>query len=137
MHYKIPAGAIPPGEYGRTMGGQVNIVTRAGLPRNEVRHNQFGSSVGGPIWKQKHFFFVNTELLRNLEASASRTVDVPTPAERSGLIPYTDANGVRQTLNLASQITPLSAKLLALYPQPNTSLPGGNYNAALAIGLND
>ncbi len=113
------------------------LTKRAGLPRGEVRHNQFGGSIGGPIWKQKHFFFVNTELLRNLEASSSRTVNVPTPAESNGLIPYTDSNGVQRTLDLSNQITPLRAKLLALYPQPNTSLPGGNYNAGLAIGLND
>ncbi len=156
---------IPPAEYGRTVGGQINIVTRAGssryhgagyeffrntdlnandtltkragLPRGEVHHNQFGGSVGGPIWKQKHFFFLNTELLRNLEASSSETVNVPTPAERNGLIPYTDANGVSRVLDLSNQITPVSAKLLALYPQPNTSSAAGNYTAGLAIGLHD
>ena len=156
---------IPPAEYGRTMGGQVNVVTRAGsnqyhgagyeflrndvlnandtlrkrggLGRGQVRHNQFGGSIGGPIWKQKHFFFVNTEFLRNLEASNSRTVNVPTPAERKGLIGYTDPTGVRRVLDLSNQITPVSKRLLALYPEPNTSLSGGNYTAGLAIGLHD
>ena len=92
---------IPPPEYGRTMGGQIDIITRsgsnafhgsayeffrndvlnandtlskrAGLPRGKVRHNQFGGSFGGPIVREKHFFFVNTELLRNLEGSQTRT----------------------------------------------------------------
>jgi hypothetical protein len=156
---------IPQAEYGRTMGGQINIVTRAGsnsyhgggyeffrndvlnandtlrkrggLERGEVRHNQFGGSLGGPIWKQKHFFFVNTELMRNLEASGSRTVSVPTGAERSGLIPYTDTTGAARVLDLSSQITPVSKRLLALYPNPNTSLAAGNYTAGLAIGLHD
>lgn len=157
--------AVPPAEYGRTMGGQINMATRAGsnqfhgaayeffrndalnandtlsnragLPRGTVRHNQFGASLGGPIWKDKHFFFVNTELLRNLEASETRTSNVPTADERSGLIPYVDAAGAARVLDLSGRITPLSAKLLPLYPQPNASLPGGNYNAALAIALND
>lgn len=156
---------LPPAEYGRTMGGQVNIVTRsgssrfhgsgyeffrndalnandtldsrAGLPRGEVRHNQFGGTIGGPIWKQKHFFFLNAELLRNLEASQTRAVNVPTLEERQGIIPYTDAAGNPRILDLSSRITPLSAKLLALYPQPNASTPAGNYNAKLAIALND
>jgi hypothetical protein len=156
---------IPPAEYGRTMGGQVNVVTRAGashyhgagyeffrnnvlnandtltkragLPRGVVHHNQFGASVGGPIWKQKHFFFVNTELLRNLEASSSRTVNVPTAGERAGMIPYTDSSGVRRVLDLSNQITPVSARLLALYPQPNSASTAGNYTAGLAIGLHD
>jgi len=156
---------LPPAEYGRTMGGQINIVTRsgssrfhgsgyeffrndilngndtfdsrAGLPRGEVRHHQFGGTIGGPIWKQKHFFFLNVELLRNLEASQTRAVNVPTLAERQGLIPYTDAAGNPRILDLSSRITPLSADLLALYPQPNASSAAGNYNAKLAIGLND
>jgi hypothetical protein len=111
---------IPAAEYGRTMGGQINIVTRsgssafhgsayeffrndalnandtlskrAGLPRGTVRHHQFGGTLGGPIWTQKHFFFVNAELLRNLERSETRTSNVPTPDERRGLIP-TSADG--------------------------------------------
>jgi Carboxypeptidase regulatory-like domain/TonB-dependent Receptor Plug Domain/TonB dependent receptor len=157
--------STPPAEFGRTMGGQISVVTRAGsshyhgagyeffrndalnandtltkragLPRGEVRHHQFGGSLGGPIWKQKHFFFVNTELLRNLEASQSRTVNVPTDGERRGQIPYTDGAGAQRVLDLSSRITPVSARLMALYPQPNSSLPDGNYNAALAIGLHD
>lgn len=157
--------SIPPAEYGRTMGGQISIVTRAGsnqfhgagyeffrndalnandtlskrsgLPRGTVRHNQFGGSLGGPIRKDKHFFFVNTELLRNLEASETHTSNVPTLDQRRGLISYVGAGGNVQTLDLSNRITPLSAKLLALYPAPNATVPRGNYNAALAIGLND
>lgn len=157
--------AVPPAEYGRTLGAQVNIVTRPGtnqyhgsvyeffrndalnandtfsnranLPRGEVRHNQFGGSFGGPIWKQKHFFFVNTELLRNVEASETRTSFVPTADERRGLVPYFDANGAPHTLDLSTQIAPVSAKLIAFYPLPNASLPSGNYNTSLPIRLND
>jgi hypothetical protein len=157
--------AAPPAEYGRTMGGQINIITRggssafhgaayeffrndvlnandtlskrAGLPRGKVRHNQFGGSFGGPIWKQKHFFFVNTELLRNLEGSQTRTSYVPTAAQRNGLIAYMDGAGNARSLDLSSRITPLSAKLLALYPSPNSTLSTGNYTAPLSIGLHD
>src|SRR5262245_12390192 len=157
--------SAPAAEFGRTMGGQVQIVTRAGskqfhgagyeffrnnilnandalaksagLPRGQVRHNQFGASIGGPIWKRKHFFFVNTELLRNLEASESRTVDVPTADQRRGLIPYTDASGAQRALDISSRITPVSAKLVALYPQAISAFPGANYTAGLAIGLHD
>lgn len=157
--------STPPAEFGRTMGGQISVVTRAGsnhfhgagyeffrndvlnandtltkragLPRGEVRHHQFGGSLGGPIWKQKHFFFVNTELMRNLEVSGSRIVNVPTADERRGLIPYQDAAGAPRVLDLSSKITPVSARLVALYPQPNSSLANGNYFAGLAIGLHD
>ena len=157
---------VPPAEYGRTLGGQVNIVTRAGSDhyhsslyeffRNDalnandtfsnragqkrptVRHNQFGGTFGGPIWKQKHFVFVNVELLRNLEASETRTSFVPTADERRGLIPYQDAAGKQQVLDLTGQIVPISAKLVALYPLPNAPVSkAGNYTTPLSIGLND
>jgi hypothetical protein len=157
--------AIPSAEYGRTMGGKISIITRsgasgfhgalyeffrndalnandtlskrAGLPRGKVRHHQFGGSFGGPIWKQRHFFFVNTELLRNLEGSQTRTSFVPTESERRGLIAYTDAGGAPRTLDLSSRITPLSGRLLDLYPQPNSRLPAGNYTAPLPISVHD
>ena len=157
--------AIPSAEYGRTMGGQISIVTRSGsnsfhgaayeffrndalnandtfskrsgLPRGTVRHNQFGGSLGGPIQKNKHFFFVNTELLRNLEESETRTSSVPSLDQRQGLISYFDGNGNPARLDFSNRITPLSTKLLALYPAPNSNVPGGNYNAALAIALSD
>jgi len=161
----VVQGALPAAEHGRTMGGQVSIVTRsgssqfhgaayeffrnnslnanttfnnsAGLPRGIVRHNQFGGSLGGPIWKQKHFFFVNSETLRNQEASETRTSWVPTAEQIAGTIGYTDANGQRQNLDLRNRITPISAKLLQMYPAPNANLPGGNYVAGLAIAMND
>lgn len=157
--------SVPPAEYGRTLGAQVNIVTRpgtsqfhgslyqffrndvlnandtfsnrAGLPRGEVRHNQFGGTLGGSIWKQKHFFFANAELLRNVEASETRTSFVPTADERNGLIPYVDSTGTAQTLDISKQITPVSASLVALYPLPNASISAGNYTTSLPIRLND
>lgn len=160
------ASSVPPAEYGRTLGGQVNIVTRAGSdhyhgsvyeffrndvlnandtfsrgaghPRPTVRHNQFGGTFGGPIWKQKHFFFANVELLRNLEASETHTSFVPTADERRGLIPYLDANGNPQVLDISGQIKPISAKLVALYPLPNAPFSSkGNYTTPLPIRLND
>ena len=40
-------------------------------------------------------------------------------------------------MDLANRITPLSAKLLVLYPEPNSTLVNGNYTAPLSISLND
>ncbi len=156
---------IAPAQYGRTMGGTVNIVTRrgteryhgsgyeffrnnvlnandtlsnrAGLPRGTVRHNQFGFTVGGPIWKKKHFFFLDTELLRNLEGSETRTSHVPTTMERQGIVAYLNSAGLPATLDLRSRLTPISARLLALYPSPNANSPAGNYTAPLQISVND
>ena len=167
--------SIPAPEYGRTTGGVVNIVTRsgtsafhgslyeffrnnvldanntfnnrAGLPRGKVRQNQFGGAIGGPLYKQKHFFFLNGEVAKNIESSESRLTGVPAASERAGLVGYVDAAEVSRTLDLSSRITPLSRRLLALYPSPNvagtnvagTNLAGNglNYNTPLPIALSD
>jgi outer membrane receptor protein involved in Fe transport len=93
-------------EYGRASGGIVNVVTKSGtndfrgslyaynrnskfasntfennsrgLPRDQFNRNQFGYSIGGPIVKNKLFFFNNTEWTR-LRSVGPRTVYVPTP----------------------------------------------------------
>ncbi len=158
--------SVPQAEYGRAMGSTVNMVTRGGtngyhgslyeffrndwmdanntfnkrsnVGRGVLRQNQFGGSFGGPIVRNKHFFFANTELTRIVEGVESRLTSVPTPAEKAGMIEYADAAGTRQVLDLSGRITPLSARLLQFYPLPNVSTTTGfNYNAPQTILLND
>jgi len=81
-------------EYGRALGGIVNIVTKSGtndihgsvyeyfqndatdarsllqpapLP-HELRQNQFGATIGGPVQKDKIFYFINYEGKRRAES---------------------------------------------------------------------
>ena len=56
---------------------------RAGVDRPPFVQNQFGGSLGGPIVKDKLFFFGNYEAYRNREG-ALFTRTVPTPAMRGG-----------------------------------------------------
>ncbi len=91
--------------YGRNAGAQVNTVTKSGsnelhgnlrwdwngailnandffnnstgTPKGRANSNQYAASIGGPIWKNRTFFFVDTEGIRYILPSAG-TVSVPT-----------------------------------------------------------
>jgi len=54
----------------------------AGIPRGDLQQNQFGASIGGPIIKNKIFFFGDYEGLRRVQGTVS-TGTVPTAAEVS------------------------------------------------------
>ncbi|MBI3682880.1 MAG: Plug domain-containing protein [Acidobacteria bacterium] len=94
-------------EFGGATGGVVNIASRTGTNelhgtlfeflRNDkldargfftaakppLRQNQFGAAVGGPILRNKTFFFASYEGYRQVNASSSLAL-VPTAAERTG-----------------------------------------------------
>jgi hypothetical protein len=60
------------------------------IPKGELRMNQFGFTVGGPIIKNKIFFFGDYEGLRRVQGTVF-TGSVPTLAERAAANgPYTD-----------------------------------------------
>lgn len=77
------------------------------------RQNQFGGSFGGPIMKDKTFFFVNDEELRR---SLGQTV--------IALVPDADAhNGIVNGTPV--QINPAIKPILDLYPLPTTTVGPG------------
>src|ERR1700685_523588 len=58
-----------------------------GVPKGELRQNQFGATLGGPVIKKKLFFFGDYEGLRRIQGTIL-TGSVPTTAERTS--GYTD-----------------------------------------------
>jgi hypothetical protein len=148
--------------FGRSAGAQVNIVLKSGTNgfhgtayeflRNQVldarnffvpadqpdprnQRNQFGFSFGGPIAKDRTFFFGDYEGARFREG-ITRLANVPTARERVGdfsqslfgqpLIPGTQfpfPGGQIPQLFL----NPIGLKIAALYPLPNRNVPGLNY----------
>lgn len=131
-------------EFGFTSGGVVNMVTKSGANdfhgtayeflRNSVldarnffdprkppfKRNQFGASLGGPIRRERAFFFGNYEGLRQ-RLGVTRIAQVPDANVRRGLVP--DRTGVLQPVQISASTRPY----LELYPLPNGSpvLAGG------------
>ncbi|MBI4902409.1 MAG: TonB-dependent receptor [Acidobacteria bacterium] len=107
--------SVPKAEYGRNSGAQVQVVTRSGtnqfhgavfeyhrntifnandwfnnrsnLNREVLIRNQFGASLGGPIKKNRLFFFFNWQSQR-MAQSLSQTRTVLTPEARQGIFRY-------------------------------------------------
>src|SRR6202023_2590419 len=143
-------------EYGKTSGGVVNAITRSGtnefhgsgyefvrnsaldaanffenaggIPKASFKRNQFGGTIGGPIVKNRTFFFADYEAIRQSKGIANKSF-VPSEAARNGRLcslpllppdpnactttqltpgPNTDGNGV--DLNVK--------KYFALFPVP-------------------
>jgi hypothetical protein len=55
----------------------------AGVAKGELRQNQFGATIGGPVIKNKIFFFGDYEGLRRVAGNTQSGVSVPTNIERS------------------------------------------------------
>jgi hypothetical protein len=107
--------------------------------------NTFGGSLGGPLKKEKLFFFANYESQRTAE-NKNVTETVPTASLRFGVVKYIDANGNAQTLTptqIASMdplcnascpwgpgVDPNVLADLAKYPVPNGFTSGDGLNTA-------
>jgi hypothetical protein len=109
------------------------FANRAGLRKPPLRRNQFGATLGGPVIRNRSFFFVSYQGERQTSSQSGATT-VPTSAMVSGNFlglapiynPFAVRNGVRPQFsgNLipANLLDPVGVKLAALYPAPN--LPG-------------
>ena len=99
-----------------------------GLQRGHFSQNQFGGTIGGPIIKNKTFFFGDAQDLTSRKATTILST-VPTPLMKTGnfteLKPTLTATAAGQTgciagnIIAASCLDPVGLKLLALYPAPN------------------
>jgi hypothetical protein len=134
-----------PATIGRSSGGVINAITRSGsntlhgsvyeFLRNSAldaknyfdgakppfKRNQFGGTLGGPIRKDRTFFFVNYEGLRQ-SLGVTHVSTVPSPAARMGLL----STG-------AVTVDPEAARYLAFFPLPNRGLIGNGDTGTFAF----
>ncbi|HKW61222.1 MAG TPA: TonB-dependent receptor [Candidatus Acidoferrum sp.] len=152
-------------DYGRSSGGGINLVTKGGsnnwhgnlreynrntlfaandwfnnrshVARPALIRNQFGGNLGGPVKKDKLFFFFDYEGLRR-SSSSQNVRAVPTAQFRAGQLGYINSNaGCDGTARFTTQpncITYLQpSDVMALDPRPG---PGAGDNAALLSFIN-
>src|SRR5262249_12814564 len=60
------------------------FANKFGLPKTELRRNQFGYTLGGPVWKDHLFFFSDYQGTREVRGAGTGAVTVPTAAQRGG-----------------------------------------------------
>ncbi|MBM3758749.1 MAG: TonB-dependent receptor [Acidobacteria bacterium] len=178
--FKVQSGGMS-AEYGFTAGGVINMVTRSGTNqikgsiynffRNDAldarntfavtkppfRYNQFGASVGGPVIKDRTFFFGNWEEYR-FNRSRALITSFPTVGQRTGnfsdlftaagaLIPIYDAfstqgSGTAATRAIypgniipATQLDPVARAINEFYPLPNRTPTDRFTNANNFLGI--
>ncbi|HYL74551.1 MAG TPA: carboxypeptidase regulatory-like domain-containing protein [Bryobacteraceae bacterium] len=171
QEFKVQASTYS-SEFGRSGGAQINIATKSGtnqfhgvlyeylrnadldaknffdrpaLPIPPFKRNQFGASVGGPVIKDRTFFFFNWESTR-VRQSITRVATVPTTAMKNGdfsaLLPNTiiynpgtlstsggqpvrtpfDTNRIPKSLFTGS----IGQAIANLYPDPNGATGPGS-----------
>jgi hypothetical protein len=147
--------------FARNAGAQVNAVLRSGTnqfhgvvyeffrngkldarnffapgaePKPQYQRNQFGGALGGPVRRDRTFFFADFEGRRSREG-ITRVTNVPTALQRAGDFsespipvydPFTQqpfpGNRIPQ-----ERLHPVGAAIASLYPLPNRSVPGANF----------
>lgn len=114
--------------------GNLNAASYFGKTQDTLKRNQFGGDIGGPILKDKLFYFASFQGTTIDSVSNGNLAIVPTDAERQGIFPTTVKNPVTgqpfQNNTVPSGFfNPLSSNMLA--DIPTSSDPSGQLRYAL------
>ncbi len=161
QEFKIQTNAYS-AEFGRSAGAVVNATIRSGTNefrgavyeflRNEAldannffanrarqqkpvrKRNQFGAAFGGPIIKNRTFFFGDYEGLRDREGLV-RFSTVPSVNEKRGIFsaavvdPFNNRTPFPNNTIPENRFDPVGAKIVALMPDPNLTGASNNFVA--------
>ena len=159
--------SVAQAEFGRGGGGIVNSVIKSGgnrffgssflfirndnldarptfnTTKNEFRRGQFGGTFGGPIWKNRIFFFGDYEGLRQFLPLNQETATVPTARMRNGdfgelltlptpiqlrdILTGLPISGNRVDLLPGNRMNPVGLNYLRAFPLPNRPGVFSNY----------
>src|SRR4029077_8590146 len=95
----------------------------AGNPKPPFKRNQFGGSLGGPIIKDKTFFFADYEGLRQTKGIPT-SITVLSDAARAGNLVNKSSGGCAKLGPCTVTLNPYSKALLATYPHANSAVSG-------------
>ncbi len=148
--FKVTTGMMS-ADQGRVASSAIEVVTKSGTNKfhgsafeflrnnafdarnffakkvDSLKRNQFGGSIGGPIVRNNHFVFAAFERFIERAAGAPVVGSVPTLTERQGIFSQTLRDPLNGNQPFASntippgRIDPISAKVLAFIPLPNSS----------------
>jgi hypothetical protein len=154
----------PNSDQGRSSGAQVSLITKsgsnqyhasayefhrntitsandwfnnaAGVPRQKLIRNVFGGSLGGPVVKDRLFFFLNYEGRRDRREDSIARI-VPSADLRNGIIKYNNSSGGVTSLTPAQVkaldpagigVNQASLAIFKRYPLPNDFTVGDGLN---------
>ncbi len=191
QEFRIQTNTFSP-QYGWSMGNAVNAITKSGtngfhggvfeflrnghldannffsnrngVPRPMVKRNQFGFNLGGPLRREKTFFFGSYEGLRQQTPTSSGLLTVPTLDHRRGDFsrtfnsdgsptviynPFTTRRLPEGTFTRdpfvgnrlpQEMLDPVSVRLMTFFPAPtrpgNPLTGAGNFISALGLPFN-
>src|SRR6185436_18608171 len=167
--FKIQTNAYS-AEFGRSSGGVINAAVRSGTnaihgsiyeflrndaldashffsnafgtPKPVLQRNQFGAAIGGPLQRDKLFWFAAYEGVRGREGVPQSRV-VPSAQDKTGVFntpvfdpfvlgkPPFGRNAIGQWVIPQDRWDPVAARIVALMPDPN--VPGTNIYASTPI----
>jgi hypothetical protein len=149
-------------EVGRSAGAIINVLTKSGanefhgsayeffrntvldanpykfgarIPKPKWNQNQFGGSLGGPIQRDKTFFFGDYEGFRLIKGQNPTQTTVPTAFERANPGNFTDNPSINRVVD-PTAFDKAGLQYFNLFPQPTSTGVTNNYTVAPSYAQN-